>query len=212
MDRCNLFAATALVAALITPTIANSALVGGLADADGNYQAYYDTEAGLTWLAGANAGVDTEYDIDGSDPLLGPGDMTWENANAWAANLNINGVTGWRLPYAPQPDQACDIDSQGVSVGFGCTGNELGNLYFNVLENNSSLTNPGPFQNIQENGYWLQARYSHREDGAMYFMMDSGYLYPDTLSHFYAWAVHDGDVGTISAVPIPPSVFLFLVA
>jgi len=24
--------------------------------------------------------------------------MTWDAANIWAANLNVNGVTGWRLP------------------------------------------------------------------------------------------------------------------
>lgn len=28
-------------------------------------------------------------------------------------------------------------------------------------------------------------------------------------AEFYAWAVHDGDVATISSVPIPPSLFLF---
>lgn len=60
---------------------ANAALVsrlGGLA--------YYDTEADLTWLADANYAMTSGYDADGL--------MNWANANAWAAGLDVEGVTG----------------------------------------------------------------------------------------------------------------------
>ncbi|MFK5950219.1 MAG: hypothetical protein QM500_15750 [Methylococcales bacterium] len=46
-----------LFAVLLVPTIGNAALVGRLAATEGgtDYQAYYDTETDLTWLADANA-------------------------------------------------------------------------------------------------------------------------------------------------------------
>ncbi len=62
-------------------------------DLDGNaatYEAYYDTTLDITWLADANYAQTSGFDSDGR--------MIWANANAWAAGLNVNGVTGWRLP------------------------------------------------------------------------------------------------------------------
>jgi len=55
-------------------------------DLDGNaatFEAYYDTTLNITWLADANAAGTS---------------MIWADANAWAAALDVNGVTGWRLP------------------------------------------------------------------------------------------------------------------
>ena len=52
--------------------------------------AYYDTILDITWLADANYAQTSGFDDDGF--------MNWEEANAWAAGLNISGVTGWRLP------------------------------------------------------------------------------------------------------------------
>lgn len=55
-------------------------------DLDGNLttaEAYYDTVLGITWLADANAAGTTMY---------------WATANAWAAGLDVYGITGWRLP------------------------------------------------------------------------------------------------------------------
>ena len=52
-------------------------------DLDGNaatFEAYYDTTLDITWLADANA------------------TGTWATANTWAADLDVNGITGWRLP------------------------------------------------------------------------------------------------------------------
>jgi hypothetical protein len=67
-------------------------------DLDGNtatFEAYYDTVLNTTWLADANAGAGSVFD-NGSSTI--DGKMTWENANAWAAGLDVYGVTGWRLP------------------------------------------------------------------------------------------------------------------
>ena len=76
----------AVIFAVITMS-SHAALVGR--DLDGNLttaEAYYDTDANLTWLANANAAGTT---------------MNWANANAWAAGLDIDGTAGadgWRLP------------------------------------------------------------------------------------------------------------------
>ena len=64
---------------------------------DGIVEAYYDTAVNITWLANANAGAGSTFD-NGLNPT--DGRMTWVNANAWAAALNVQGVTGWRLDLA----------------------------------------------------------------------------------------------------------------
>ena len=102
----------------------HATLIGVLPDTPGgtDWQAYYDDVADLTWLANANA-AGTTLNI-------------WTDANAWAASLNIDGVTGWRLPDTLQPDPSCSrqgdlIGGDGIidtSWGVGCRGSEMGNL------------------------------------------------------------------------------------
>ena len=60
-----------------------STLQGRDLDGDAStFEAYYDTVLNITWLADTNpAGL-----------------MGWTRANAWAEALDVNGVTGWRLP------------------------------------------------------------------------------------------------------------------
>ena len=60
---------------------------------DGITDAFYDITLNISWLADGNAGAGSGYDA-----TYGGGAMTWSEANAWAANLNVFGVTGWRLP------------------------------------------------------------------------------------------------------------------
>ncbi len=197
MDRYNIFSATALVAALTIPTIANSALVGRLADSNGNYQAYYDTEADLTWLADANYAATSGY-----SEAFGTGEMSWDTANIWAASLDISGTTDWRLP---------DTDA---CIGY-CTDSEMGNLFHNVLGGTLHISiitahnsNYELFSNIQTPHYWSA---TEGVGGAYLFDFgNGGQSFATPGSYFYAWAVHDGDVANVSAVPIPPSVFLFL--
>ena len=52
------------------------------AHGSGVFMAYYDTVLDITWAANANIN----------------GQMDWDTANAWAAGLNLGGVSGWRLP------------------------------------------------------------------------------------------------------------------
>jgi hypothetical protein len=86
----------------------NAALVsrlGGLA--------YYDTEADLTWLANANAAIGSAYDTW----IPGSGTLNWTAANSWVAELDVAGITGWRLPNTVQPDASCDSQSATASLG-----------------------------------------------------------------------------------------------
>lgn len=188
---------------LVLSTSVNAALVsrlGGLA--------YYDTEADLTWLTDANYAFTSGYRTRVED-----GRMRWDQANNWASTLEVEGVTGWRLPTTLQPDPSCSNQDNG-SNGFSCSGSELGNMFNTVIGSGWSgvsweLTTNSDydlFENIQH-VFW-----SGTEDGldasqAWAFSTYNG----ATLSHpintsYFAWAVHDGDV---SAVPVPAAMWLF---
>jgi len=183
-------------------------------DLDGNpatYEAYYDTALKITWLADANAAGTT---------------MTWDAANTWAANLDVNGVTGWRLPTMVDPGASgCDWAYTGTDCGYNVqTGSaattvysEMASLYYDTLGNLAyydtsgtgpqsgwGLTNTGPFSNFQSNVYWSGLEYALSTSRAWDFDFYDG-LQPNDFkpSSFYALAVRPGDV---SAVPVPRSV------
>ena len=110
-------------------------------DLDGDpstIEAYYDTELDITWLANANYFGST---------------MTWADANAWAAGLDLDstaGPDGWRLPnanpidgttadddliaYNGTEDQGHNISAPGTLYA-GSTANEMAHLFFNTLGN-----------------------------------------------------------------------------
>ncbi|MCW8910418.1 MAG: hypothetical protein OQK76_07330 [Gammaproteobacteria bacterium] len=179
---------------LILSNSANAALVGRLAATEGgtDYQAYYDTEANLTWLADATAAGIA---------------MNWDDASNWVANLNVDGVTGWRLydtgPYCGGP--------------YNCTDSEMGNLFYNVLGGvaGSSITdvhnaNYDLFSNIlTDHYYWSLTEFAPDPVDAWHFHMDGGSHDPyHKYIEMYAWAVYSGDVG-LAAVPVPTAVWLF---
>ena len=172
----------------------NASLVGVLPTTPGgtDYQAYYDDAADLTWLANANVN----------------GQMSWVDANSWATGLDVAGVTGWRLPDTLQPDASCSDQSGSDSYGYNCTGSEMGNLFYNVLGNAAgTLSNTGPFSNVQLGTYWTAAEYAFDTLYAWAFVMHDGYQdYTNKPFIYAAWAVRSGDV---SAVPVPAAVWLF---
>jgi hypothetical protein len=112
-------------------------------DLDGNlstFEAYYDTVLDITWLANANYAQTSGFDADGW--------MTWTAANAWAAGLNINGYTGWRLPtvspvdgttaddanvsYIGTEDRGYNISAPGTLYA-GSTASEMAHMFHNTL-------------------------------------------------------------------------------
>ena len=176
----------AVIFAVITMS-SHAALVGR--DLDGNLttaEAYYDTDANLTWLANANAAGTT---------------MSWANANAWAAGLDIDGTAGadgWRLP------------ASDTCVGYNCTGSEMGNLFYNVLGNTAgSLSNTGPFSNVQFLTYWSSTEYAPNTFNAWDFNFFIGFQdFNVKPTSYYGWAVQSGDVGA-AVVPVPAALWLF---
>ena len=158
----------------------------------GSFEAYYDTDRNITWLANANVN----------------GLMTWAAANTWAANLSFtDGVSvydNWRLPTA------LNQDGTGPCVGFNCTGSEMGHLFYSELggtAGQSILTSVDPdltkFTNLQANGYWSATEYYAPDTNlARVFFFYSGSQGAVTkASVLYALAVSPGDVGAVGAVP-----------
>lgn len=194
MDKSKFFTATVLSAVLSIPTIVNAALVGRLAATEGgaDYQAYYDTEANLTWLADANYAMTSGYDADGR--------MIWADSVNWVAGLSVGGVGDWRLPST---DTCSDTN---------CTSSEMGNLYYNVLGGTSydplvvtHNANYYLFSNVQISDYWSD-KLCNNIDVYSYNIDIGAYGCSNTLHLFSSWAMQSGDV---SAVPIPSAVWLF---
>lgn len=195
-----------LVTALLVTGMAQASLIdrgGGL---------IYDTELGVTWLKDANYAKTSDYDSDGL--------MTWSEASAWAAGLTYGGYTDWRLPTTLQPDPSCSGQFNigppygTVSAGFGCTGSEMGHLFYQDLGGNpgSSVLSSGDpdlslFQNIQD-AYWSGTAFAPVTDHFWSFFFNNGYqVGNDERNQFYAWAVRDGDVAT---VPEPATIALLM--
>jgi hypothetical protein len=171
--------------------------------------AYYDDVADLTWLADAKAAAGSVFD-DGPSTIDGA--MTWVNAKAWAANLEVDSATGWRLADTLQPDSSCDTQTTEASLGFNCSGSELGNLFYNVLggvagSKLSTIHNANyDLFNIGITLYWSATELG--PDNAFSFSTYNGDQgVPNKISNgASAWAVQSGDV---SAVPVPAAAWLF---
>ncbi|GMQ84374.1 MAG: hypothetical protein BMS9Abin06_1165 [Gammaproteobacteria bacterium] len=173
-------------------------------DFDGNtstIEAYYDTTLDITWLTDANAN----------------GLMTWDAANTWAASLDVNGVTGWRLPTMMDTGPSgCDYAFTGTDCGYNVqTGSaaitvysEIASLFYDTLGNLAyydtsgtsaqsgwGLTNTGPFNNVQSGYYWSGLEYAPVTSRAWNFFFNDGYQGSNgKTSSFYALAVRPGDV------------------
>ena len=112
----------------------------------------YDTDLNITWYANPN------YDTH-----------VYGDYAAWAAGLNVGGVTGWRLPTTP-----------GTTTGITNEG-EMGHLFYDELKNpvvpdgvggfKGSFTNKGPFTNLQM-GFYTST--THDGLNYYYFSFDNG--------------------------------------
>lgn len=194
-------------------------------DLDGNtatIEAYYDTVLDITWLADANAGAGSTFD-DGTSTT--DGKMTWVNASDWAANLNTFGITGWRLPTVTDTGTpGCNFSYSGTDCGHNAdtaTG-EMAHMFYSTLGNIAyydtngnpnqpgwGLSNTGPFNNLQFFSYWTDTPYVTTTNLAWHFDFILGHQGEVNVSNNqYAWAVHQGDVGT-STVPLPSALLLF---
>lgn len=197
------FVFSAVAAMCVAP--ADAALIERLGG-----RAYYDDIANLTWLQNADEGRGTVF-TNGSPGPWPQSTMTWSNAVAWAASLEIEGISGWQLPRGPF----------GTAFwGFAdpiFLANELGNFRSNVLgiSPGSSLNPAAPstvnsnyflFQNIQAGYYWSE---DERQPGTAWAvnLADGGFTDLDKRNFAFAWAVFDGDVDR-NTVAEPGTFFL----
>lgn len=166
----------------------------------------YDTDLNITWLQDANYAKTSGYDDDGR--------MYWSDAMAWAENLVYGGYSNWRLPTTIQLDPSCSFQyedgTNDFSSGYNCVGSEMGHLMYTELGNTAgeSLVNTNPFINLQPFWYLSGTEFSPSPNLVWFFNFNDGFLSAGGKSHpdnyLYAWAIHPGDVATVSE----PSTFL----
>ncbi|HYN78432.1 MAG TPA: PEP-CTERM sorting domain-containing protein [Lamprocystis sp. (in: g-proteobacteria)] len=169
----------------------------------------YDDVLDVTWLADANYARTSGYSTGGQ--------MSWQDAKAWAASLVYGGFDDWRLPATPQPDPSCreqydagpSYPPQGYDLD--CTGSELGYMFYSNLggqpdtavsvSHNASFT---LFSNVEDVFYWSGSAYAPRP-GALAWRFNFANGKQSSVPQAYtfaAWAVHDGDIDGTS-VPAP---------
>ncbi len=214
--------AALFIGALGVSSLAHAASVSGQGtwettlqgrDLDGNlatFEAYYDTVLDITWLANANYAGTT---------------MNWTTANSWAAGLNFNSITGWRLPTVTDTGTpGCNPAYTGTDCGYNVdtSTSEMAHMFYTTLGNKAlydtsgggpqpgwGLTNTGPFSNVQSSYYWSATEYAPSTGSAWYFSTNYGNQnWANKTFSYYAWAVHSGDVGA-PTVPVPAAVWLF---
>ena len=203
----------AILALLIT--ISSNAF-GALIERAGG-AALYDTIRDVTILADANLAADNPY---GSTVSFGGGLMRGSEAPGFIDDMNAAshlGVNTWRIPVTPVPDETCTSDEAGNelpvgdSIGFNCTGSDLGDFFYVALSGTagqSILTSGDPsalalFENLLAAPYWsVQAAggnywFVNFNNGGQSQGIDGngGYLLP----------VANGDV----LVPVPAAAWLF---
>lgn len=190
---------------------------------DGKTDAYYDTSTNLTWLADANLVKTSDYKFSypggyypqpDYDPLPS-GAISWNAALDWAYELNVGGVTGWRLPKLIDQTTTTLTEIPGIGhllkedhLAYLPGSSELENLFMVTLGSvQGQPLETGPFANVQAGQYWTstQANTFHHEAAWSFSTLDlkhyaAGFAntMPPTEGYF-SWAVHDGDVGQ----PIP---------
>jgi hypothetical protein len=150
----------------------------------------YDTDLNITWLQEPNNTA-----------------LQWVSARAWAENLAVGGVTGWRLPTTPGTGTTASFTDEG----------EMGHLYYNELGNvaHGPLVNKGPFENLKTDWYWSGTDYSGDAEHAAHafawgFSFDAGFQDYSNKTYVgsYALAVHEGNVGSPVSTPEPTTMLL----
>lgn len=187
---------------------------------DGTTDAFYDMSSNLTWLANANAALTRpEYFVPSQDlPAIsvdssGAGSYM-AGLGTWVQQIDVYGITGWRLPSVVDQSSCGRATSQTPCViAIAPSTSELEQLLTVTLGNASGqLTNTGPFRGVTDGPYWTKTV-------AGVYWGDGTYIWTyntTTGQHAIAdnwsgramgWAVRTGDV---QAVPEPATAGLTL--
>jgi len=206
--------AHALGAALLFFTVfsAQAALLGRAAATPGSddYQAYYDTELGITWLTDANYAKTSGYDADGL--------LSYTDAVAFIDSVNSTGLLGssvWRLPNADRdgPGNGRVVDCTTEWTEEECKNNEA--LYLQIYNTGYGavfLTDVPDNPIIGEQFMWTSTLTNEPGDQRAWFWeLGTGLGAFSTLPLDFelgVWLVADGDIGA-TVVPLPAAVWLF---
>jgi len=136
-------------------------------DLDGDtttIEAYYDAKQNLTWLADTNPGKSQTFGLqrgaftDSSLEINSLGEMREPALESYLSGMNQSvylGLSNWRLPVAQaRGDFDCSVQSNGYSVGVGCSGAEIPSLMQRLLGRYGSVAN-SPFKNLNNSPVWL---------------------------------------------------------
>jgi hypothetical protein len=213
-----LSAGIACALAIISVT-AGADLQGRLSATPGgtDWRAVYDTDLDITWLADANLPASNTFglqtgvnlgtypgDTSGYEGYIDPvGDMNWPAARMWLDAMNAANYLGfndWRLPTTTVPDATCGYNP-AESTGLGCTGSELGHLFydeFGATANETVFTGDAvelaKFTNLNTIIYWSGTEYNN------YYAYILDYHNGNQAAlrknrEVFILAVRDGDVG-----------------
>jgi hypothetical protein len=188
---------------------------------DGITDAYYDSVLNITWLADANYAKTSGWAA--AHTLSKDGRLYWAAGNTWVNQLDIYGITGWRMPthaslrspentkYSPA-NELSHLFS--VTLGNFSAINDAGTAYTSCFINfgkSNCFRNTGLFLNTNQADFW----YGNYAESSFPFYFSSsigagGWLYPS--EYFQVWAVHNGDIMPPAPVPEPASIALVLLS
>lgn len=195
----------------------------------------YDDVLDITWLQDANY-VATRFAETGGLEGSADGTLSWEDALTWVDQLSYEGYTDWRLasPRLEDPSDICFAKDGSCEFGYNTSVGELSHMFYNNLGNlgffdvegneqagygalNTSFVDGDSGEtiellNIQE-GYWYGEEFGPLTTSAWAFGYSNGYQHghPKDIAN-WSWAVRDGDVSAVSAVPVPAAGWLFISA
>ncbi len=179
----------------------------------------YDSDLDITWLADANLAASNTFGVSG---ISSNGLMPWATANTFVAAVNAAnylGFSDWRLPTSLQPDPGCSVQNANGSTGTGCTGSEMGHLFYVELggtAGSSVLSSGDPdlalFQNILASStaqlYWTSTIPANNPGAAYTFTFRAGIQSIAGLAaNEPVWLVRNGD-----SVPEPSALALLGIA
>jgi hypothetical protein len=147
-----------------------------------NGQAVYDNTQNMTWLANANLAAAQTFGVSG---INRDGSMSWDTAQKWISALNAAHYLGsgqWTLPTTQLPDTGCSQLPKAASFGYGCTGSQMGTLYYDELGGVKGSTiglthnaNYSMFNNFQPYLYWSSTLWTRVPNSAFSFSFGNGF-------------------------------------
>jgi hypothetical protein len=148
----------------------------------------YDNVNDITWMMDANHASTTGYPQSNLTNANLSGQMIWNSATVWAAQLDYGGYTDWRLPTAEEVQ------------GYGAHG-ELGYLFYTDFGNSKNTNKLKSFvcgsitvSNVQSGGYWSSTQYTKYPENTWTFNFYNGSSdYVTADAGRWAWAVRDGE-------------------